>query len=101
MNNKDIFNNYFYNYDKNIPEIKTEYMRNYDNKLSDLLTKTENAYVVIKFPSFKNSVIYEEDISEDYCKVFKCSIPPTENINKYTSWIYDPSINISKKDNDF
>ena len=101
MNNKDIFNNYFYNYDKKIPEIKTDYMRNYDNKLSDLLNKTENAYVVIKFPSFKNSVIYEEDISEDYYKVFKCSIPKEENINKYTSWIYDPSINISKKDNDF
>ena len=101
MNNKDIFNNYYYNYDKNIPEIKTEYMRNYDNKLYDLLTKTENAYVVIKFPSFKNTVIYEEDISEDYYKVFKWSIPSKENINKYTSWIYDPSINISKKDNDF
>ena len=101
MNNKDIFNNYYYNYEKNIPEIKTEYMRNYDNKLSDLLTKTENAYVVIKFPSFKNAVIYEEDISDDYNKVFKWSIPSNENINKYTSWIYDSSINISKKDNDF
>ena len=101
MNNKDIFNNYYFNYEKNIPELKTEYMRNYDNKLSDLLNQTENAYVVIKFPSFKNAVIYEEDISDDYHKVFKCSIPIKENINKYTSWIYDPSINISKKDNDF
>ena len=101
MNNKHIFNNYYFNYEKNIPELKTEYMRNYDNKLSDLLNQTENAYVVIKFPSFKNAVIYEEDISDDYHKVFKCSIPRKENINKYTSWIYDPSINISKKDNDF
>ena len=101
MNNKDIFNNYYFNNEKNIPELKTDYMRNYDNKLSDLLTQTENAYVVIKFPSFKNSVIYEEDISDDYHKVFKWSIPKKENVNKYTSWIYDPSINISKKDNDF
>ena len=101
MNNRDIFNNYYYNYEKNCPEIKTDYMRNYDNKLSDLLTKTENAYVVIKFPSFKNAVIYEEDISDDYHKVFKWSIPSNENINKYTSWIYDSSINISKKENDF
>ena len=101
MNNKDIFNNYYFNYEKNIPELKTEYMRNYDNKLSDLLNQTENAYVVIKFPSFKNAVIYEEDISDDYHKIFKCSLPIKENINKYTSWIYDPSINISKKDNDF
>jgi phosphatidylinositol 3-kinase len=101
MNNKHIFNNYYFNYEKNIPELKTEYMSNYDNKLSDLLNQTENAYVVIKFPSFKNAVIYEEDISDDYHKVFKCSIPRKENINKYTSWIYDPSINISKKDNDF
>ena len=101
--NKDIINNYYYNFQKNIPEIKTEYMRNYDSKLSDLLTQTENAYVVIKFPSFKNAVIYEEDISADYKKVFKWNVPPIEGVtlNKYTSWIYDPSINISKKDNDF
>ena len=106
MNTKDIINNYYYNYEKNIPEIKTEYMKNYDNKLKDLLSQTENAYIVIKFPSFKNTVIYEEDISDDYHKVFKWSITNKENnninnINKYTSWIYDPSINISKKDNDF
>ena len=112
MSNKDIFNTYFFNYEKNIPEIKTEYMINYDNKLQDLLTQTEKAYIVIKFPSFKNTVIYEEDISEDYKKVFKYSIPNKENINnanntnnniinKYTSWIYDPSINIGKKENDF
>ena len=106
MNTKDIINNYYYNYEKNIPEIKTEYMKNYDNKLKDLLSQAENAYIVIKFPSFKNTVIYEEDISDDYHKVFKWSITNKENnninnINKYTSWIYDPSINISKKDNDF
>ena len=101
--NKDIFSNYYYNHQKEIPEIKNDYMCNYDNKLSDLLTKTENAYVVIKFPSFKNAVIYEEDVSADYKKVFKWNVPPVEGVtlNKYTSWIYDPSINISKKDNDF
>ena len=78
-------------------------MSNYDNKLSDLLTQTENAYVVIKFPSFKNAVIYEEDVSADYRRVFKWAVPPIEGVtfNKYTSWIYDPSINESKKDNDF
>ena len=102
-NNKDISNNYYYNHQKKIPEIKTEYMSNYDNKLSDLLTQTENAYVVIKFPSFKNAVIYEEDVSADYRRVFKWAVPPIEGVtfNKYTSWIYDPSINESKKDNDF
>jgi hypothetical protein len=101
--NKDIYSNYYYNHQKEIPEIKNDYMCNYDNKLSDLLTKTENAYVVIKFPCFKNAVIYEEDISADYKKVFKWNVPPVEGVtlNKYTSWIYDPSINISKKDNDF
>jgi len=78
-------------------------MCNYDHKLSDLLTKTENSYVVIKFPSFRNAVIYEEDVSADYKRVFKCNIPPINGLtlNKYTSWIYDPSINTSKKDNDF
>ena len=101
--NKDNFNNYFYNYEKKILENKTEYMKNYDYKLNDLLSHTENSYVVIKFPSFKNSVIYEEDTSADYKKVFKFGIPPIEGItlNKYTAWIYDPSINISKKDSDF
>ena len=100
---KDIFNNYYFNYQKKIPEIKSDYMCNYDNKLSDLLTQTENAYTVIKFPSFKNAVIYEEDISADYKRVFKWAVPPIEGLtlNKYTSWIYDPSINVSKKDNDF
>ncbi len=78
-------------------------MCNYDNKLPNLLTKTEQAYVVIKFPSFKNAVIYEEDVSADYKKVFKWNVPPVDGVtlNKYTTWIYDPSINISKKDNDF
>ena len=101
--NKDVYSNYYYNFQKKIPEIKTDYMCNYDNKLSDLLTQTENSYVVIKFPSFKNAVIYEEDVSDDYNKVFKMNIPPIPGItlNKYTSWIYDPSINISKKENDF
>ena len=101
--NKDLYNNFYFNHEKKIPELKTDYMCNYDSKLSDLLTQTENAYVIIKFPSFKNAVIYEEDISADYKRVFKCGVPPIEgiNFNKYTAWIYDPSINISKKDNDF
>ena len=101
--NKDTFNNYFYNYEKKCLEAKTENMKNYDYKLKDLLSHTENSYVVIKFPSFKNAVIYEEDVSADYKKVFKFGIPPIEGItlNKYTSWIYDPNINVSKKDTDF
>ena len=102
-NNKEIFNYYYYNHQKKIPELKTDYMCNYDHKLSDLLTKTENSYVVIKFPSFRNAVIYEEDVSADYKRVFKWNVPPINGVtlNKYTSWIYDPSINTSKKDNDF
>ena len=102
-NTKDLYNNYYFNHQKNIPELKTDHMSNYDNKLSDLLTQTENAYVIIKFPSFKNAVIYEEDISADYKRVFKWGVAPIEGmtLNKYTSWIYDPSINVSKKDNDF
>jgi hypothetical protein len=48
-------------------------MEQYDAKLEELLRKTENTYVVIKFPSFKNTVIYEESISKNYNKVFKNS----------------------------
>ena len=65
-------------------------MCNYDTKLSDLLTKTENAYAVIKFPSFKNAVIYEEDFSADYKRVFKWEVPPIKglNLNNYISLVY-------------
>ena len=41
-------------------------MCNYDNILSDLLTQTDNSYVIINFSSFRSEVIYEEDVSVDY-----------------------------------
>ena len=54
-----IQNNYYYNRDFQRPLIKTNKMNQFDNKLEELLTKTDNSYVVIKFPSFRNKVIYE------------------------------------------
>ena len=68
---------------------------------------------MIKFPSFRNTVIYEEAISKNYIKVFRNSYRfdfgedkskkneiDEEKLNpylKYTTWVFDPCINTSKK----
>ena len=105
-----IQNNYYFNKDLQRPLVKTSNMNQFDSKLEELLRKTENSYVVIKFPSFKNSVIYEEAVSKDYKKVFKNSYrfdfgENNENEEerknpyiKYTTWVFDPCINKLKKD---
>ena len=109
-----IVNNYYFNQDLQRPLIKTNNMNQFDSKLEELLRQTENAYVVIKFPSFKNCVIYEEAVSKNYRKVFKNSYRFDANDEKskkneieeekknpyikYTTWVFDPCINISKKD---
>ena len=106
-----IQNNYYFNRDLQRPLVKTSNMKQFDSKLEELLRKTENSYVVIKFPSFKNSIIYEEAVSLNYKKVFKNSyrfdfgdksneIMDEHNkpYKKYTTWVYDPVINRSKKD---
>ena len=59
---EEIENYYYYNNEEKEPQIKTELMKNYDWKLNDLLSKTDNAFIVIKFPSFNYQVIYEEEI---------------------------------------
>ena len=106
-----IKNNYYFNKDLNRPLIKTNNMNQYDTKLDELLRKTENAYIVIKFPSFKNTVIYEETVSKNYKKVFKNSYrfdfgeknyideDKKNPYIKYTTWIFDPCIN--KLNNDY
>ena len=91
--------------------IKTDKMIQFDKKLEELLSKTENAYVVIKFPSFTNKVIYEEAISKNYIKTFKniylFDFGSKNNIEelekkkpylKYTTSVFDPLINKEKKD---
>ena len=109
-----IQNNYYFNKDLQRPLVKTSNMNQFDSKLVKLLRKTENSYVVIKFPSFKNTVIYEEAISQNYKKVFKNSYRfdfsedkskkneiEEEKKNpyiKYTTWVFDPCINKLKKD---
>ena len=109
-----IQNNYYYNRDFQRPLIKTNKMNQFDNKLEELLTKTDNSYVVIKFPSFRNKVIYEEAVSKNYKKVFKSCYRfdfgedkskdneiEEEKKNphlKYTTWVFDPCINKLKKD---
>jgi len=108
---KNMEEKYYYNKDLQKPVVKTDKMIQFDKKLEELLSKTENAYVVIKFPSFTNKVIYEEAISKNYIKTFKnIYLFDTGNKNnidelekkkpylKYTTSVFDPFINKEKKD---
>ena len=79
----------YYNNEEKKPEIKTEEMINYDWKLNDLLSKTEESFIVVKFPSFNFQVIYEEGVSEDYKKIFKYGVNNTSNKKNKDPWIYD------------
>ena len=68
---KNMNEKYYFNRDLQKPIIKTEKMLQFDRKLEELLKKTENSYIVVKFPSFKNKVVYEEAISKNYIQTFK------------------------------
>ena len=83
---EEIDNNYFYNTEEKEPQLKTEEMKNYDWKLNELLSNTDNSYIVVRFPYFNNQVIYEEGILEDGKDedIFE------QNMN---NWVYDSSIN--------
>ena len=95
--NKNL-NNYYYNptMKKLIP--KSTKMKNYENTLNELLSKTNNSFIVIKFPIFPSTVIYEEDISEDYNPVFEPELPLSEKNSIFKNWVNDPYINISRLD---
>ena len=108
---KNMNEKYYYNKDLQKPILKTDKMLQFDKKLEELLSKTENAYVVIKFPSFTKKVIYEEAISKNYIKTFKniylFDAGGKNNIEdlgskrpyiKYTTSVFDPFINKEKKD---
>ena len=97
-NNKLNLNDYFYNSSKKTLEIKPDSMKYFENALNELLSKTNNTFVVIKFPSFPNTVIYEEDISEDYHLVFTPELPLAEKNLPFKNWINDPYINLARED---
>ena len=91
-----ILDNYFYDSSKKTMELKSNNMKYFEKTLNELLTRTNNSYVVIKFPSFKHAVIYEENISEDYIPLFK---PENAGPNTlYNFWVEDPYINVGRKD---
>ena len=105
---KNMLEKYYFNKDLEKPILKTDKMLQFDKKLEELLTRTENAYIVIKFPSFKTKVIYEEAISNNYIRTFKEIKPDTKDKgdmdienkpnSKFTRWVFDPFINREKKD---
>ena len=92
------FNDYIYNNEKDILELKSEKTKNYEKKLNELLHKTNNCYVVLKFPSFKNVVIYEEDISKNYSRIILTELPKDDENKIFCSWVFDPYININTED---
>ncbi len=87
-------NNYYYNPSKKKLDIKPDSMKYFENTLNELLSQTNNSFIVVKFPSFSNIVIYEEDISEDYQPVFNTEYSLDDN----KEWIFDPYINIGRHD---
>ena len=97
-NDKLNLNDYFYNSSKKTLEIKPDSKKYFENALNELLSKTNNTFVVIKFPSFPNTVIYEEDISEDYHLVFTPELPLAEKNLPFKNWINDPYINLARED---
>ena len=94
---KDLnLDNCYYNSLKKTIEVKTDNMKYFESTLNELLTETNNCYIVIKFPSFNNTVIYEENISEDYKPIFKPEYVGQNTFFKF--WVQDPYINIERKD---
>ena len=89
-------NDYFYNPSKKTMELKSYNLKYFEKTLNELLTQTNNSYIVIKFPSFKHSVIYEENISEDYKPLFKPEYSGSNTI--FNFWVEDPYINVGRKD---
>ena len=87
-------NNYYYNPSKKKLDIKPDSMKYFENTLNELLSQTNNSFIVVKFPSFSNIVIYEEDISEDYQPVFNSE----NSLDDNKEWIFDPYINIGRHD---
>ena len=92
---EEIENNYYYNNEEKEAQIKTELMKNYDWKLKDLLSKTDNSFIIIKFPSCNYQVIYEEEIYDNYKNN---NIDDEIDERKTNSWVYDSSLNNGIKD---
>ena len=97
---KITFDNYYYNPTKKIFDKKTELMKYFESALNELLSKTNNSLVVIKYPTFPYSVIYEEDISEDYHQVFTPELNLSYENSIFNNWVNDPYINIARQDFD-
>ena len=83
----EINDNFYYNLEEKTPQIKTDLINNYEWKLTDLLDKTNDSFIIIRFPSFKYQVIYEEEISKDYVNNYIYKKEGQNNI-----WIKDASI---------
>ena len=84
---EEIKNNYYYNLEAKEPQIKTELMNNYESKLLDLLEKTNDSFIIIRFPSFKCEVIFEEKKSDNFKESFTF-----QNVSMKNIWVFDDNI---------
>ena len=87
---EEIKNNYYYNLESKEPQMKTDLMKNYEWKLFDLLEKTEDSFIIIRFPSFKSEVIFEEKKSDNFKQSF--SFNTSNNESSKNQWVFDDNI---------
>ena len=99
MKIEEIKDNYFYNMDAKMPQIKTDLMNNYEYKLRELLERTNHSFIVIRLPSFKYQVIFEEEHLKT--KTMNFTFEKDQNYNFI--WIKDESLykgkDFNEKDN--
>ena len=86
---EEIKNNYYYNFEAKEPQLKTDLMKNYEWKLSALLEKTQDSFIIIRFPSFKSEVIFEEKKSDNFKESFSFNI---NNDSSKNPWVLDANI---------
>ena len=87
---EEIKNNYYYNLESKEPQMKTDLMKNYEWKLFDLLEKTEDSFIIIRFPSFKSEVIFEEKKLDNFKQSF--SFNTINNESSKNQWVFDDNI---------
>ena len=86
---EEIKNNYYYNLEAKEPQLKTDLMKNYEWKLSALLEKTQDSFIIIRFPSFRSEVIFEEKKSDNFKESFSFNI---NNDSSKNPWVLDANI---------
>ena len=81
---ENILNTYIYHKEQNFIEIKDDLKINFEKQLNNKLIQSQNSFIEIDFLSFKDQIIFEENILPSYNEIYKL------NDN---DWICDSIIN--------